>query len=380
RSENLKDKVTVEMEWSGRADHAYRGTMECLRREQGIVLINELPLEEYLYAVVPSEMPASYPQEALKAQAVCARTYAYRYILRAGLPELGAHVDDTTAYQVYHNIEEHAAATTAVKETDGVLLTYEGEAAGNYYYSTSCGAGTDVVSWQGGNGEDIPYLHGVRVSEACGEERPEGAEAGTDGGFEEDDAERKGAQPLDNGNGEMQETAAGVSENFDTESLRDETVFRQFITTVHETDFEKDEPWYRWSYHVEELDEKNLFARLKERYASAPAFVLTKAEGDYYVSEPIGKTGKLKRIEITKRGAGGIAQELTIEAGKATYKVLSEYNIRYVLCDRESTVRKQDGSKTVPGTLLPSGFFVLDTVVDTGKDGESVVGYTLTGG
>ncbi|MDE6406609.1 MAG: SpoIID/LytB domain-containing protein [Lachnospiraceae bacterium] len=380
RSANLTDKVMVEMEGSGRADHDYRGAIECLRMEQGIVLINELPLEEYLYAVVPSEMPASYPQEALKAQAVCARTYAYRYILRAGLPELGAHVDDTTAYQVYHNIEEHAAATTAVKETDGVLLTYEGEAAGNYYYSTSCGAGTDVVSWQGGNGEDIPYLHGVRVSEAYGEERSVGAEAGTDGGFEEDDAERKGVQPLDNGNGEMQETAAGASENFDTESLRDETVFRQFITTVHETDFEKDEPWYRWSYHVEELDEKNLFARLKERYASAPAFVLTKAEGDYYVSEPIGKTGKLKRIEITKRGAGGIAQELTIEAGKATYKVLSEYNIRYVLCDRESTVRKQDGSETVPGTLLPSGFFVLDTVVDTGKDGESVVGYTLTGG
>lgn len=86
RSVNLTDKVTVEMEKSARADHEYRGAIECLRMEQGIVLINELPLEEYLYAVVPSEMPASYPQEALKAQAVCARTYAYRYILRAGIP------------------------------------------------------------------------------------------------------------------------------------------------------------------------------------------------------------------------------------------------------------------------------------------------------
>lgn len=348
RSANLTDKVSVEMEGSTRENHAYRGAIECLRMEQGIVVVNELPLEEYLYAVVPSEMPASYPEEALKAQAVCARTYAYRYIMRAGLPELGAHVDDTTAYQVYHNIEENAASTTAVKETDGMLLTYEGEAAGNYYYSTSCGAGTDVTSWQGGSGEEIPYLCGGRVS-AAQEEAGEGGE-----------------------NGE----ASGK----DAETLRDETTFRQFITEIHEEDLEKDEPWYRWTYRVEELDGDKLFARLQERQDNAPAFVLTKAEGDYYVSEPVKKMGKIKNMEITKRGAGGIAQELTIEAEKGTYKVLSEYNIRYVLCDTKSAVKKQDDSTTVPGTLLPSGFFVLDPIFTSGKDGENVVGYTLVGG
>lgn len=352
RSANLTDKVTVEMEGSTRTDHAYRGTIECLRTEQGIAVINELPLEEYLYAVVPSEMPASYPEEALKAQAVCARTFAYRYILRAGLPELGAHVDDTTAYQVYHNIEENGASTTAVKETDGVLLTYQGEAAGNYYFSTSCGAGTDVVSWQGGNGEDVAYLQGSRVSavhetnKAAGEEQEE----------------------------------AGLSDDTDAESLRDEEMFRKFITTVHEEDLEKEEPWYRWIYEAKELDEEAICERLRERQEAAPANVLTKAEGEYYVSEPIQKLGKIKRLEITKRGAGGIAQELTIEAQKGTVKVLSEYNIRYVLCDRQSAVRKQDGSETVPRTLLPSGFFVMDAVYQTGKGGEYVVGYTLTGG
>lgn len=338
-SANLTDKVTVEMEGSTRENHAYRGAVECLRMEQGIAVVNELPLEEYLYAVVPSEMPASYPEEALKAQAVCARTYAYRYILRAGIPELGAHVDDTTAYQVYHNIGENAASTTAVKETDGMLLTYQGEAAGNYYYSTSCGAGTDVISWQGGNGEEISYLQGGRVSVA----------------YEENDG-------------------------FDAESLREEDTFRQFITKVHEEDLEREEPWYRWTYHVEELDEEAMVTRLRERQEKAPACVLTKADGDYYVSEPVKKPGKIKKIEITKRGAGGIAQELTIEAEKGTFKVLSEYNIRYVLCDGKSAVRKQDDSETVPGTLLPSGFFVLDPVFTTGKGGENVVGYTLVGG
>ena len=98
-------------------------------------MINELLLEEYLYAVVPSEMPASYPLEALKAQAVCARTYAYARILHAGLPEYGAHVDDSTAFQVYNNILENAQTTKAVRETKGELLWYGQELADTYYYS-----------------------------------------------------------------------------------------------------------------------------------------------------------------------------------------------------------------------------------------------------
>lgn len=351
RCANLTDKVLLELEGSTRGDHAYRGTIECLRMEQGIVVINELPLEEYLYAVVPSEMPASYPEEALKAQAVCARTYAYRYILHAGLPELGAHVDDTTAFQVYHNIGENAATTTAVKETDGVLLTYEGEAAGNYYYSTSCGAGTDVASWQGGSGENVSYMQAGRVS------------AFADGGEE------------DNGGEGRMESARPTADE-----LREETVFREFINTVHGEDLEKEEPWYRWKYRVEELDEKKLVARLKERYDKAPACVLTKAEGGYYVAEPVGKLGKIKNLAVTKRGAGGVAEELTIEAEKAVVKVLSEYNIRYVLCDGESQVVRQDDSEVKAQTLLPSGFFALDPVFSSGKGGESVIGYTLSGG
>ena len=97
-------------------------------------MVNELPLEEYLFSVVPSEMPASYPLEALKAQAICARTYAYGHMLRAGYPRYGAHVDDSTSYQVYNNITEADSTTTAVKETYGqMILTDEGTVANTYY-------------------------------------------------------------------------------------------------------------------------------------------------------------------------------------------------------------------------------------------------------
>ncbi len=57
---------------------------------EGLVLINEVLMEEYLYSVVPSEMPASYPAESLKAQAVCARTYGYLHLMRPGYGNLGA--------------------------------------------------------------------------------------------------------------------------------------------------------------------------------------------------------------------------------------------------------------------------------------------------
>lgn len=308
RSENLTDKVLAEFEGSTREDCAYRGSIECLRMEKGIVVINELPLEEYLYGVVPSEMPASYPAEALKAQAVCARTYACRYILRAGIPNLGAHVDDTTSYQVYHNIAEDGRTTMAVKATDGLLLTYQGEPVENYYYSTSCGS-----------------------------------------------------DPGD-------------------ETLRQEDMFRAFIKTPHEEDIEREEPWYRWTYQVEQLDEKQLFVRLQERYRAVPSMILTRTEGGNYASEPIGKTGKIKSLTVTERGNGGIAQSLLIETEQSAYRVLSEYNIRYVLCDGKSAVKRQDGSEIVQRTLVPSAFFVMDTVSETGKDGENVVGYTLTGG
>ena len=61
-------------------------------------------------------MPASYEKEALKAQAVCARTYAYRQIQANGYSQYGAHVDDSTAYQVYNNISTNSRTDAAVDE------------------------------------------------------------------------------------------------------------------------------------------------------------------------------------------------------------------------------------------------------------------------
>lgn len=136
---------------------SYGGRLELVEGEGGLVLINELYLEDYLKKVIPSEMPPSYEKEALKAQAVCARTFAYMQIQSNTYQQYGAHVDDSTNFQVYNNAQEDPRTSGAVEETYGQMLLYEGEPVTTYYFSTSCGITADGGVW-GGNPDVAPYL------------------------------------------------------------------------------------------------------------------------------------------------------------------------------------------------------------------------------
>ena len=146
---------------------AYAGTLELRAVSGGMAVINELPVETYLCGVVPSEMPASYELEALKAQAVCARSYAFRQMTSYGYPEYEAHVNDSTDFQVYNNSERQESSTRAVAETEGQVVRYKGEIATTYYYSTSCGRTTSLEAWGTDPGDSGGYLQSVEV---CGEQ------------------------------------------------------------------------------------------------------------------------------------------------------------------------------------------------------------------
>ena len=125
------------------AVEGYPGELDYYEEPQGWVIVNEVPLEEYLRFVVPSEMPASYTLEALKAQAVCARTYAVWQMQEYAYPEYEAHVDDSTSYQVYHKIDSQTSTDQAVEETAGQILLYQEYPVKAYYFATSCGATTE---------------------------------------------------------------------------------------------------------------------------------------------------------------------------------------------------------------------------------------------
>ena len=137
----------------------YRGTLDIQWRSEGLILVNKLPLEEYLCSVVPGEMPASYEGEALKAQAVCARTYAWKQMQQQSLDEYGSDVDDSANYQVYGNSQPQASATEAVNATEGRIITQNGEAVEAYYFSTSAGVTVTDEIW--GAQMPAPYLKSV---------------------------------------------------------------------------------------------------------------------------------------------------------------------------------------------------------------------------
>jgi stage II sporulation protein D len=127
-------------------------------------VINELNLEEYLYGVVPAELgPRVYDElEALKAQAVAARTYAFRNLgqFRAE----GYDICPGPACQAYAGFSgEDALSTQAVRETRGLVMTHEGKVIDALYTSTCGGETSDVSTMFPGRSD--PYLRAVRCVE-----------------------------------------------------------------------------------------------------------------------------------------------------------------------------------------------------------------------
>ena len=304
---------------------SYRGTIEIMKTESGLVIINELPLEEYLYAVVPSEMPYTYNAEALKAQAICARSYAYKHMLSNAYAYLGAHVDDSTRFQVYNNSSEQATTNQAVNDTYGQIMTCNGEPISAFFYSTSCGSGTDALIW-GGSGYD--YIKGRLLT----------LEAST----------------LD---------------------LTDEKQFKMFIMNNYDT-FDREYSWYRWNVTVPlETITQSVNEKVASLYASGPEKVLT-LEGENYVSREISSVGNVLSMETGTRGTGGVLNEIVIHGDEATVMIKTESFIRNIFNLSGIAIHKNDESIVDTFTSLPSAYFAIEEV----REGEALTGYRLNGG
>lgn len=139
-------------------DTNYRGSIN-LQNIGGLIrVLNNIDIEEYLYGLVPREMPASFPKEALKAQAVAGRTYAMQNTSKH-IKE-GYNICDTTHCQVYGGYDgEKPATTLAVEDTRGLVARYKGEMINAQYHSCSGGYTNSSVDVWGG---DTPYLIGVK--------------------------------------------------------------------------------------------------------------------------------------------------------------------------------------------------------------------------
>ena len=134
----------------------YRGRMVLSRDGGAVLAVNSVGLEQYLYGVVPSEMPASWPAEALKAQAVVARSYA----LRSRRPGLPFDVYSDTRSQVYRGVlAETDASNAAVRATKAGVVTAGGQIAQTFFFSTS--GGRTATNEESFGGPPISYLRSV---------------------------------------------------------------------------------------------------------------------------------------------------------------------------------------------------------------------------
>lgn len=316
--------LTVEKSYG---NPSYRGRIEVASYDEGLVLVNDVLIEEYLYAVVPSEMPNRFGVEALKVQAVCARSYAYRQLLNNSYAKYGAHVDDSVNFQVYNNVQEKEEATEAVRETYGEVAAYDGNPITTYYYSTSCGHTSDNSVW-GGSPDSCPYLKAVTVN-------PE-------------------------------------RENTD---LSSEEAFAEFIRSTDETDFDYGYGYYRWSVKMSFSEiTKSVNEYLYSRYCANPSQIKV-LEDNKWVSKEIRSIGTVKSIEVSERSSGGAIMSMIIRGSEATIKVDNELNVRYLLCPHDNPITLLKGDTTT-FYILPSAYCMFEEYEE--KDGES--GYVIRGG
>jgi len=315
---------------------SYRRTLQLTWSKQGFLVINRLPLEEYLYAVVPSELSTKSNMEALKAQAVCARSYAYQQIQSKRYEKYHADLDDSVACQVYNNVPEDKNSRKAVNSTRGMVLTNKKNAVvQTYYYSTSWGysaSGQDV--WN--TASEVPYL----------KERLQ---------ITEKSRKVNGIKSL-NLSSEKNFSVFMAQESFDT--------------------YDSDSEWYRWNV---DIDRKALSDRIDSMlyscYASNPDLVLTQKRDGSYKKEPLKSIGEVKKLRVEKREKSGLVTELVIVGKKNVVKVCTQYNIRKVLAPIYEPVHYNDGKSKTTMSLLPSAaFYIVDAVK------EKKVVFQLIGG
>ena len=297
-------------ETGSRTSLGYRGSIEARRYPEGIGIVNEVSLEQYLYGVVPSEMPASYEKEALRTQAVCARSYACIQLMRGSYAAFAAHVDDSTNYQVYNKQAEDGKTNLAVDDTVGEVIKYNGEIAEAYYFSTSSGHTGDMTVWNLPAEEKYGYLVGTTLL--------------TDG-----------SEP----------------------DFSKEETFAEFIKNKEAAAYDSDAPYFRWRAELDTAGnlEQVSQAVIERVQANPNNMQMAKADGSAADVNDMKEFGAIVDIEVLERSSGGCVKKLQILYEGGNVQITNEYNIRYILGKAVSRLTDKT-DKEVEMSLLPSAY------------------------
>lgn len=310
----------------------YPGTIELTPKKEGFIVTNIVSIEDYLLYVVPSEVPYSAGVEGYKAQAVSARTYAISDMLSGRFARYGFHVDDSTYSQVYNSQPTNNLVKNAVKETENIVMTYNGKIIDAKYYSTSCGFGASYDEvWQEKEQNTKPYL------------------------------------------------AFSNYTNKEIKDLKDDSTALTFFKDWTISAVDSSSPYFRWKYTLTYANlSKVINQNIYNIYINNPKAFKQKWIFNIYKKASIKNEGigQIKDIYISKHTPSGIVKEMIIVSESGTYKIEGTNNIKRLVTP---SVEYQKGLRTkieiqrIRGNSLqdfdsiPSPFFSIDREFKSGN-------------
>jgi stage II sporulation protein D len=322
RVESDKGKLYLADASGERKTLGYAGSFIISRYEDGYAVVNEVDIESYLCGVVPSEMPAYFEEEALKAQAVCARTYIVKQLMADNYPEYGADVDDSVRFQVYNQVAADERVLAAVDATRGQLLTVDQLPINAYFFSTSDGVTNGLEIW---GGEPVDYLTSVRG--------------------------KAGEGLVD---------------------LSSEDAFRSFIDEMDSEDYDYSSSYYRWRAS---LDLSQDFSQIKTKLygideAQPDCVIIRDSDGQELPISELEQWTEAVGLQVLERSAAGAVLRLSISCDEGSIEVSNEHYIRQVLGAWMEYLSDKDGNELAASGMLPSASFYVQPV----KDGIVLIG------
>lgn len=297
-----------------RSTLGYSGCFRITRYTDGYAVVNEVKIEDYLYGVVQSEMPAYFETEALKAQAVCARTYIVTQLMCDHYPEYGADVDDSVRFQVYNKSAPDARIMDAVDATRGQILSKDGFPINTYFFSTSHGMTSGREIW---GLSSLDYLQPVRG--------------------------KKDAQLAD---------------------LSDEERFRVYLRELDADDFDAASAYYRWKATLdigEHLPEvKALLRGIDEKQPEC--VIIRDSDGQKLTVAAIGDWKEALQLKVLERSSSGAVLRLLIVFADGEVELANENYIRQLLGIWTNVLQDKDGNRVQAGELLPSVYFYVQPI------------------
>lgn len=295
----VESKNDIFLKKDGNEKVRYKGIFFIYKEKSGLVVVNQVALEDYVAGVISSEIGESAPIEAMKAQAICARTF----ITRANenkYKKYKANGDDSTNYQVYNRILPTKKSYDAANDTKGLVMKYKGQLVNAYYFSTSWGYTTNYKIW---SGKKQKYLKGTNLSNI-------------------------------------------------NEDVTQENIFRKYIMKKTKA-LEEEYPFFRWHTYLSEEQIKN----------------------SVYKNTDIN-VGEVTKVEINKRGKGGIVSSLTIYGSLNQISIVNQNQIRKILNSYYAKIILNDGSVRTKMNMLPSAFIAIDNEFKNNK----FIGIKIYGG